>query len=207
MGQHKQALQIYVFQLHSFQKAEEYCNEVYLAAAASNSTSGGDAHTSPQTMSAADVDLQTPSVYHTLLSLYLAPPAPHTARLAPALDLLSRHGARLPAAMTLDLVPAVVAVQALEAYFRGRMRAAHARLAEDRVAARLRGVRAVDVHARLALAARARAVIVGPDRHCRVCGKRFGGAAIRVYPDGGVVHSGCSKGSGNAAISLAAAGR
>lgn len=40
-----------------------------------------------------------------------------------------------------------------------------------------------------------RRVVVDEDRHCAVCHKRFGGSAIRVWPDGSVVHSGCMRGS------------
>lgn len=40
-----------------------------------------------------------------------------------------------------------------------------------------------------------RRVVIDEDRHCAVCHKRFGGSAIRVYPDNSVVHSGCLRGS------------
>lgn len=40
-----------------------------------------------------------------------------------------------------------------------------------------------------------RRVVIDEDRHCAVCHKRFGGSAIRVYPDDSVVHSGCMRGS------------
>ena len=40
-----------------------------------------------------------------------------------------------------------------------------------------------------------RRVVIDEDRHCAVCHKRFGGSAIRVYPDNSVVHSGCMRGS------------
>lgn len=51
-----------------------------------------------------------------------------------------------------------------------------------------------------------RRVVVDEDRHCGVCHKRFGGSAIRVYPDGGVVHSGCLRGSVGRKTGGAAAG-
>ncbi len=40
-----------------------------------------------------------------------------------------------------------------------------------------------------------RRVVIDEDRHCAVCHKRFGGSAIRVFPDNSVVHSGCMRGS------------
>jgi hypothetical protein len=38
---------------------------------------------------------------------------------------------------------------------------------------------------------RSRRVVIGEDDHCRVCFKRFGASAVRVQPDGEVVHYGC----------------
>jgi hypothetical protein len=40
-----------------------------------------------------------------------------------------------------------------------------------------------------------RRVVIDEDRHCAVCHKRFGGSAIKAYPDNSVVHSGCLRGS------------
>ncbi|KAF2866090.1 hypothetical protein BDV95DRAFT_553214 [Massariosphaeria phaeospora] len=206
MGSHKQALQIYVFQLKDYQKAEEYCNQTYLTTTQPpSSPTLSNPHPSLNSPSPTE-----PSIYHLLLSLYLSPPPPHPPNWPPALALLSRHGARLPAATTLDLVPPSLPVRALESYFRGRMRAANSKLNEERMVARLRGVEKVGVEAAVLLGVGAgigggvgmkrvpgglnRRVVVGEERHCAVCHKRFGGSAIRVYPDGGVVHSGCLRG-------------
>ena len=41
-----------------------------------------------------------------------------------------------------------------------------------------------------------RRVVIDEERRCAVCYKRFGGSAIRVFPEGGVVHSGCGGGRG-----------
>ena len=38
---------------------------------------------------------------------------------------------------------------------------------------------------------RNRRITIDESRHCVVCHKRFGGSAIRVYPDSSVVHYGC----------------
>ncbi|KAF1924659.1 glycoside hydrolase family 28 protein [Didymella exigua CBS 183.55] len=140
MGQHKQALQIYVFQLKDYDKAEEYaflkyCNTIFL--------------TTPPPEK--QPDPQDHTIYHTLLALYLSPPPPHAPNLTPALDLLSKHGARLPASTTLDLVPPSLPVRDLASYFRGRIRAANSRLNEERIVARLRGVEKVGVEMGLLL--------------------------------------------------------
>lgn len=79
-------------------------------------------------------------------------------------------------------------------------------LNEERIVARLRGVEKVGVELALRLGEQYekqpekpgglnRRVVVDEDRHCAVCHKRFGGSAIRVWPDGSVVHSGCMRGS------------
>ncbi|ORY18749.1 vacuolar sorting protein 39 domain 1-domain-containing protein [Clohesyomyces aquaticus] len=207
LGSHKQALQIYVFQLKDYQKAEEYCNQIYLTTPQPISPTKGFQPTTaiPATYDPEDAE---PSIYHTLLSLYLTPPVPHQANWPPALDLLSKHGARLPAATTLDLVPPSLPIKELESYFRGRIRNANSVMNEERIVCRLRGVEKVavetavllgdgkvDKHGRKVPGGLNRRVVIDEDRHCAVCHKRFGGSAIKVYPDNSVVHSGCLRGS------------
>jgi hypothetical protein len=193
MGNHKQALQIYVFQIEDYKKAEDYCNHQYLAS--STAIPG----TTPTLSPANDSEDAEPSIYHTLLSLYLTPPPPHKPNWEPALDLLSRHGARLPASSTLELIPPTLPVRDLESYFRGRIRSANSVMNEERIVARLMGVEKVGVEAELVLGKRNKAVRVTEERLCGVCHKRFGGSALRVYPDGAVTHYGCLRNSGRAA--------
>ncbi|KAF3008982.1 Vacuolar morphoproteinsis protein 6 [Curvularia kusanoi] len=178
MGQHKQALQIYVFQLKDYTKAEEYCNTIFLSTAAPITSPH------PQSQSEKSIsDTQEPSIYHTLLSLYLTPPPPHAPNWPPALDLLSKHGARLPAATTLDLVPPSLPVKDLQSYFKGRIRAANSVLNEERIVARLRGVEKVGVELALRLGDQYekqpgkpgglnRRVVVDEDRHCAAFASR-----------------------------------
>ncbi|KAF2829723.1 hypothetical protein CC86DRAFT_367666 [Ophiobolus disseminans] len=207
MGQHKQALAIYVFDLQDYQRAEEYCNEIYISTPQPQSPTKSfqPATTVP---ASANIDDAEPSIYHTLLSLYLTPPPPKQPNWPPALELLSKHGARLPASTTLDLVPASQPVKDLESYFRGRIRNANSLLNEERIVAKLRGVEKAAIIEAVLLGdgkigrdgkvvpgGLNRRVVIDEDRHCAVCHKRFGGSAIRVYPDNSVVHSGCMRGS------------
>jgi Vam6/Vps39-like protein vacuolar protein sorting-associated protein 39 len=105
-------------------------------------------------------------------------------------------------------VPASLPVKELESYFRGRIRNANSVMNEERIVARLRAVEKVaietavllgdgkvDNHGRKIPGGLNRRVVIDEDRHCAVCHKRFGGSAIRVYPDNSVVHSGCLRGS------------
>jgi hypothetical protein len=149
--------------------------------------------------STSEPDDPLPSIYHTLLSLYLTPPAPHKPNWPPALSLLSKHGSRLPAASTLNLIPATLPVAELESYFRGRIRAANSIVNESRVVAGLRKTEVVAAQAMLLLGdgipgengGHNRRVVVGEDRVCGVCHKRLGGSVIAVLPNNEVVHYGC----------------
>ncbi|KAK3684253.1 hypothetical protein B0T22DRAFT_272725 [Podospora appendiculata] len=197
MGQHKQALEIYVFRMNDYAKAEDYCNRIHKtqdSQLASPSQRQG-ANASEEVEEAA----VQPSIYHTLLSLYLTPPPPHTPNLAPALDLLSKHGSRLPATSTLSLIPDSLPVAELESYFRGRMRNANSIVNETRVVAGLRKTGLVASQALLLLGdgvpgghgGRNRRVVISEERVCGVCHKRLGGSVVAVLPDSAVVHYGC----------------
>lgn len=155
--------------------------------------------------SADDADDAAPSIYQTLLSLYLQPAPPHKPNQEPALDLLSKHGSRLPATSTLGLIPDDLPVGDLEAYFRGRIRAANSLVNETRIAAGLREAERISIAARLHLGdgkadgqgGRNRHVTITEERHCVVCHKklggsmRIGGTVVAVLPDNTVVHYGC----------------
>ena len=146
------------------------------------------------------------SIYHTLLSLYLKPPPPKEPNLEPALDLLSKHGSRLPATSTLGLIPDDLPVRSLESYFRGRIRSANSLVNETRIIAGLRKAEGISIAARLHLGddmpgkqgGRNRHVTITEERHCVVYHKKLGGGAARmggtvvaVLPDNTAVHYGC----------------
>ena len=188
MGQHKQALEIYVFKLRDAAKAEEYCNHVHL-------TEDTVATKLPPSRrkSTTDPENEQPSIYHTLLGLYLKPPAGEEKMWGPAIEILARHGARLPASSTLELIPESLPVKELEFYFRGRIRAANSIVSEGQVVAGLRKVEAVRLQAALLLGeggagalargGRGRRVKVDEERVCGVCYKRLGGSVISVFPE------------------------
>lgn len=164
-----------------------YCNRVYLAEQQSNSL----------LPKAEDSD---PTIYQTLLTLYLAPTPPHHSSpelLSAALTLLSHHGARLPASQTLPLLPGSLPLEKLYSYFQARLRAATSAANEEQIVARLRGVEARRVEEVL-ITEKSRRARVSEESVCPVCGKRFGGSAIRILPRGdvekggsAVVHYGC----------------
>ncbi|KAH6996985.1 SPX domain-containing protein [Ilyonectria destructans] len=195
MGQHKQALEIYVFKMKDYVKAEDYCNHVHMDSPPPSQANGASD----------DPENTTPSIYHTLLSLYLQPTPPNKPNLEPALDLLSKHGSRLPATSTLGLIPDELPVSSLESYFRGRIRSANTLVNDSRIAAGLRKSEGISIAARLHLGddapngqgGRNRHVAITEERHCVVChkklggGMRIGGSVVAVLADNTVVHYGC----------------
>ncbi|KAK5095706.1 Vacuolar morphogenesis protein 6 [Exophiala xenobiotica] len=221
MGQHRQALQIYVFKLNDSTKAEEYCNQIYLQESTAGTTAA-DASARRKAASQAqteDPTSESSTIYALLLSLYLSPP-PVTPpdeqakpRISDALSLLTRHGPRLPASNTLSVIPTDLLVKELESYLRGRIRTANTAMNDARVVTNLRKVEAVRVQARLLLGTgedgdpgavtssggmseaaskgRRQKIVIDEERVCRVCHKRLGGSVISAFPDGSVVHLGC----------------
>lgn len=209
MGQHKQALEIYVFDIKDFGKAEDYCNQVFM-----QSESSSDSPTIGLGAKVKGGEIM-PSLYHTLLSLYLTPPPPHQPNWPPALELLAKHGSRLPASSTLGLIPATLPVKDLEGYFRGRIRAANSVVNGARVIAGMRKSEVVKAQADLLLgdeevydpttglrkglsiggsgSGRNRHVVISEVRVCGVCHKRLGRSVVSALPDNTVVHYGCSK--------------
>ncbi|GAB1313359.1 Vacuolar morphoproteinsis protein 6 [Madurella fahalii] len=214
MGQHRQALMIYVFKMKDYAKAEEYCNRIHktqdlVPPPTSPQLPAHGTITATNPPQDADAEEQLPSIYHTLLSLYLNPPPEYSPNLEPALDLLSRHGSRLPATSTLSLVPDSLPVAQLESYFRGRMRSANSAVNETAVVAGLRKTALFASQSLLFLGdgipggqgGRNRRVVISEERVCGVCHKRLGGrSVVAVLPDNAVVHYGClNRGAGSGA--------
>lgn len=195
MGSHKQALEIYVFNMQDYTKAEEYCNHIHALP-----SSRRESFAASLSVDEDDRDPDSkPSIYHMLLSLYLNPPTPNKPNLGPALSLLSRHGSRLPAESTLSLIPDDLPVTGLESYFRGRIRAANSVVSESRIIEGLRKTQLINTQALLLLgdgisggqSGRSRKVVIGEERVCGVCHKRLGNSVVAVLPDNSVVHYGC----------------
>lgn len=185
-----------------------YCNSVYLQFESSASTTN-------RLESTPNPNDPSPSIYHTLLSLYLTPQPPQEPNWVPALDILSKHGSRLPALSTLSLIPTNILVKDLESYFCARIRCANSVVNDARVITGLRKSEVVSAQASLLLGnsiesderigptrsfsaigtggGRNRHVVVGEERVCGVCHKRLGRSVVSVLPDNTVVHYACSK--------------
>ncbi|PGH14766.1 hypothetical protein AJ80_05810 [Polytolypa hystricis UAMH7299] len=197
MGQHRQALEIYVFKLQDPEKAEEYCNQIHLSQDTLVAESEPGRRIAPIDREEGGQQL---SIYHTLLSLYLSPPHHYKPQYGPAIEILAKHGSRLPANSTLDLIPEKFPVRELEFYFRGRIRAETTIVNEGRIIAGLRKVQNITTQTELHLGdgalggnrGRNRFVTVSEERVCGVCHKRLGGSVISVFPNNTVIHLGCA---------------
>lgn len=228
MGNHKQALSIYVFQIQDPDKAEDYCNKIYLEDHPTQSAcllddvtlhdrpipSSSPTSPSPTTKHPSSTDTSSsnlPNIFAILLGLYLRPPPNETKRWPDALSLLSKHGARLPASSTLDLMPDDLPISSLHSYFLGRLRSTTTLLRADAITRQLESVRRIRAERTLLLGdqldstaavekpqGRNRRVRIDEESHCSVCGKRITPAtAIKVYPDNEAIHYGCITKSGN----------
>ncbi|KAK6500902.1 Vacuolar morphogenesis protein 6, variant 2 [Arthrobotrys conoides] len=175
LGEHRQALEIFVFRMQDFSKAEAYCNRIY--------------QLSPPASDPAETPTET--VYSILLSIYLDPPSNYEVQMPPALDLLSRHGARVDPLESLRLIPESIKVTDLGNYFENRIRHSNSRVNMNRVMAQLYKSEAFRWE-ELNAEAKKKAVAIGEERVCPVCHKRLGKSVISVFPDGQVVHYGCA---------------
>src|SRR5271170_5898566 len=183
MGQHKNALEIYIFKLKDYAKAERrppnsnysdssYCIRIY-----------SQADTAP-THHRKDSALH---VFHTLLTLYL------TAKptlLPPALDILAKHSPRLDAAKALSLIPSEIAISTLESFFTKHFRKETSALNEGRIVSELRKVELLRIEAR-AMRLRGNRAVVREETVCPYCHKRLGQSVVAAIPNGSMTHYSC----------------
>ncbi|KAK7032798.1 rab guanyl-nucleotide exchange factor [Favolaschia claudopus] len=164
-GRHDQALELYVYRLHDYQKAEQHCNRVYRP------------------------DTPTSNVYLTLLRLYLRPTDKTTSDLLqPALELIARHSPQLDAVDTLELLPPLVTTQDIRTFLIGALRAP---VFNTRVIRNLSKARGDQVDRKL-MALQTQRVKVTDSRICPQCHKRIGNSFIAVHsPRGEVTHYQC----------------
>ncbi|KXN86467.1 Vam6/Vps39-like protein [Leucoagaricus sp. SymC.cos] len=170
LGRHDQALELYVYRLHDYLKAEEYCKRIY------------------------QPNAPTSSVFLTLLRIYLRPNTKQYNQISasdllqPALDLISRHNPRLDPVETLNLLPPLVTAQDVRAFLFEALRAP---IFDTRVVRCLSKARN-DIVARRLMVLQGRKVKVTDSRICPQCHKRLGNSVVAVHaPRGEVTHYQC----------------
>ncbi|KAJ7123344.1 vacuolar sorting protein 39 domain 2-domain-containing protein [Mycena filopes] len=164
-GRHDQALELYVYRLQDYFKAEQHCARVYRAGT------------------------ETSGVYLTLLRIYLRPTVKSASDLLqPALELIARHSPQLDAVDTLQLLPPLVTTQDIRAFLIGALRAP---IFDTRVVRNLSKARGDQVERKL-MALQTQRVKVTDSRICPQCHKRIGNSFIAVHsPRGEVTHYQC----------------
>ncbi|KAJ7841376.1 vacuolar sorting protein 39 domain 1-domain-containing protein [Mycena olivaceomarginata] len=164
-GRHDQALELYVYRLHDYLKAEQYCTRVYRAGT------------------------ETSHVYLTLLRIYLRPTVKTASDLLqPALELIARHSPQLDAVDTLQLLPPLVTTQDIRTFLIGALRAP---VFDTRVIRNLSKARGDQVDRKL-MSLQTQRVKVTDSRICPQCHKRIGNSFIAVHaPRGEVTHYQC----------------
>ncbi|KAF7330251.1 Rab guanyl-nucleotide exchange factor [Mycena venus] len=164
-GRHDQALELYVYRLQDYLKAEQHCARVYRAGT------------------------ETSHVYLTLLRIYLRPTVKSAADLLqPALELIARHSPQLDAVDTLELLPPLVTTQDIRTFLIGALRAP---VFDTRVIRNLSKARGDQVDRKL-MALQTQRVKVTDSRICPQCHKRIGNSFIAVHaPRGEVTHYQC----------------
>ncbi|KAJ7086162.1 hypothetical protein B0H15DRAFT_987519 [Mycena belliarum] len=164
-GRHDQALELYVYRLHDYLKAEQHCMRVYRP--------GTD----------------TSNVYLTLLRIYLRPTVKSAPDLLqPALELIARHSSQLDVVDTLQLLPPLVTTQDIRTFLIGALRTP---VFDTRVVRNLSKARGDQVERKL-MALQTKRVKVTDSRICPQCHKRIGNSFIAVHaPRGEVTHYQC----------------
>ncbi|KAJ6608678.1 hypothetical protein B0H10DRAFT_516741 [Mycena sp. CBHHK59/15] len=164
-GRHDQALELYVYRLQDYLKAEEHCKRVY------------------------QTGTETSNVFLTLLRIYLRPTVKtQSDLLQPALELIARHSPKLDAVDTLQLLPPLVTTQDIRTFLIGALRTP---IFDTRVIRNLSKARGDQVERKL-MSLQTKRVKITDSRICPQCHKRIGNSFIAVHaPRGEVTHYQC----------------
>ncbi|OBZ90217.1 Vam6/Vps39-like protein [Choanephora cucurbitarum] len=169
IGQHDQALDIYVYKLQNYAMAEEYCTKVYQE----DPTKGE-------------------KMYLTLLKVYLQPSNNQKPLTEPALDLLAHHGSHIDASQVLAILPTSTKLYGLFPFFEKYIRESNKNRNMNMVVKNLLKAEQIQVEDQL-MFYRSRAVKITEDRMCPQCNKRIGNSVFAVFPNGVVVHYSCKE--------------
>ncbi|CDZ96570.1 Vacuolar assembly/sorting proteins VPS39/VAM6/VPS3 [Phaffia rhodozyma] len=167
LGNHENALQIYVHRLEDYKKAEEYCVRTYL----SNPSS---------------------PVFLVLLRIYLIPRAPTDKPLIPpALSLIAKHSTKLEPLEVIEILPPMLTMKDVHSFFLRTLRDSNAQRNEKLVLREVMKCREEQIDWRL-MKLQDNRVRISDTRVCPQCKKRLGNSVIAVHtPLGEVTHLHC----------------
>ncbi|KAI8067712.1 vacuolar sorting protein 39 domain 2-domain-containing protein [Gilbertella persicaria] len=169
IGQHDQALDIYVYKLKNYAMAEEYCTKVFQ-----------------------EDPVRGEKMYLTLLKVYLQPSNNQKPLTEPALDLLAHHGSHIDASQVLAIMPTSTKLFGLFPFFEKYIRESNKNRNMDLIVKNLLKAEQIQVEEQL-MFYRSRAVKITEDRMCPQCNKRIGNSVFAVFPNGVVVHYSCKE--------------
>ena len=127
-----------------------------------------------------------PDAFEILLQLYLSP---DNLQVEEALDLLKRHGPRLPAD-TISQLPSSIPLPRIEAYLTSSLQTTQSEYITSLIESKLRQSRLLAIQSQY-LELRNQRVLVTDSKVCAGCHKRLGLSVIAVFPGNRVTHYGC----------------
>lgn len=170
LGQHREALQIFAFELRDGLKAKTYCSDLYEA--------------NPKAGRAA---------LHILMAMYLSPPSKkEKQQIDLALDLLASQGSRMSVVEIINTLPDTTGLQDIIIFLMSQVRELEKIWKKSEIETALRKVDLVKTQEAL-LNLRQRSVTISNINSCRVCFKRLGNSVLTIFPDGVSIHYGCTR--------------
>ncbi|CAG8564725.1 9381_t:CDS:10, partial [Ambispora gerdemannii] len=167
LGQHDQALHIYVHKLKDEKMAEEYCIKKYN-----------------------DKNNPIKKVFLSLLRVYLKPSDGEEVMIEPALRLLSRHGTHVNASEAIEMLPPNIKVSQLYGFVEKYIRESNRNRNMNMIVKNLLKADQSQAQEQL-MFYRSRRVKIDEDRMCPQCTRRIGHSVFAVFPNGVVVHYHC----------------
>ena len=172
MGNHKEALSIYVNILNDTQKAEAYCDYIY-----SQSYIAG-----------------SKEVFYELLQLYLNSDYEEV-RIDASIRLLNMHSKEIGTVKTLELLPAQsMKCKNLSQFFENMLDRIVRTKHDTQIRNRLMVALQLQVHENKIMC-QDKKFVVTHEQICHECNKRMGRSAMVRYPNGVLIHYGCLKNS------------
>jgi hypothetical protein len=170
LGEHEEALNIYVNILNDITKAELYCKHVYLNADYKN----------------------TKNVYYQLLKLYLNNESDDI-RIACSINLLNEHSNKIANCHTLEMLPSEsIKCKYLTNFFEIMLNKLCKQQRYYQLLKHLTFQLNLQVH-ELRILKQQTKFVINEEKICVICNKRLGKSAIVRYPDGKIIHYGCCK--------------
>ena len=172
LGKHNEALSIYVNILNDTEKAETYCDDVYLQPNITDSK----------------------QVYYQLLQIYLNSDYEEI-RIGASIRLLNAHSDEIGSCRTLELLPAdLMKCKNLSPFFENMLNRLVRNRHNTQILNRLMFALELQIH-ETKIMCQDKKFIVNDEQICIECNKRMGKSAMVRFPNGRLIHYGCSKNS------------